>query len=549
MKNKTGLSSIWAMPAKIDWKLLIFLLLFLNVKLVVKIAAVILIYILRPDFKFGFGVKKSRLPLFYLLVVAIAIFNWLISGLVGNFNYDLILVTGILFWASCILAIHQIKCAVEKNDSETIHNTIVAFFIINALLSLAVYAGIVWETGAINPYRYQGNYQKYFIGTGDYIKGVTLDTSTTNAVLNAFGVIYFLLRSRDVLTLLCMTVLLLTGSNISNLLLLGTLVFIFFFQAGRNQKSIIIICLMMLITFLVKVSPQNNEYVTSAYQRLFNIPPASRETKIPLVQKPDSILTTEERKIKFARAYVDSVNISLFEENKRKSAGTLASMSIAGFIAKPVIPKDSIHTTKFQHRSDTTAVEQKLIEFVKKHNEDMPIAAGRMDRPRVPGKLIALQQTIRFFQEHPVKILTGTGIGNFSSKLAFRATSMKVTGSYPEKYAYISKEFESNHFDLYLYYFTNKDDLHSIVNSPNSTYDQLLGEYGLAGLFSFVVFYMGFFLKQINILSYAAPLILFMLGAFFIEYWFEQLSVVILFELLVLLNLKETNLTGVNENN
>jgi hypothetical protein len=31
-----------------------------------------------------------------------------------------------------------------------------------------------------------------------------------------------------------------------------------------------------------------------------------------------------------------------------------------------------------------------------------------------------------------------------------------------------------------------------------------------------------------------------MLAAFFIEYWFEQLSVIVFFELLLLLNIKET---------
>eukprot|EP01039_Chlorochromonas_danica_P015397 gene15397-18091_t len=43
------------------------------------------------------------------------------------------------------------------------------------------------DAHAINPFRYQGQYQKYFLGTGDYIKGVTFDISTTNAVINAFA--------------------------------------------------------------------------------------------------------------------------------------------------------------------------------------------------------------------------------------------------------------------------------------------------------------------------------------------------------------------------
>jgi len=51
---------------------------------------------------------------------------------------------------------------------------------------------------------------------------------------------------------------------------------------------------------------------------------------------------------------------------------------------------------------------------------------------------------------------------------------------------------------------------------------------------------MAFFLPPVRRLkearSYGLPLLLLMAGAFFTEYWFEQLSVVVLFELLMLLN-------------
>jgi len=81
----------------IDWKLLVFLLLFLNVKLAIKVLAVILIYVLRWDFKFNFSLKNSRLPFFYLIVIAITLFNWLISGLLTNSNYSFAIGAVILF--------------------------------------------------------------------------------------------------------------------------------------------------------------------------------------------------------------------------------------------------------------------------------------------------------------------------------------------------------------------------------------------------------------------------------------------------------------------
>ena len=50
---------------QIDWKFLLFLILFVNVKLVVKLVALVFIYVLNPDFHFGFRYKNSRLPFFY----------------------------------------------------------------------------------------------------------------------------------------------------------------------------------------------------------------------------------------------------------------------------------------------------------------------------------------------------------------------------------------------------------------------------------------------------------------------------------------------------
>jgi hypothetical protein len=541
VKNKIITAGFGTRPGKIDWKLLIFLILFLNFKLIIKVAAIGLIYLLRPDFKLGYSIKNSRLPFFYVLVIGIAVFNWLISGMVGNFNYTLVFVTGISFWVLCVLAIHQVKVAVEKNDPEVLHQTILVFFIINIVVSFAVYASIVWEIKEVNAYRYQGNYQKYFIGTGDYIKGLTFDTSTTNAVISAMGVIYFLLRGKNIFALLCMTVLLLTGSNFTNFLLVCTLLYVFFFQSNKDQKSIIVVCLLMLITFLAKVSPQNNQYVTTAIQKVFNIQNHAgpdRKADIPITQKPDSILTSEEKKQKFAQLYLDSINISLAKKNTEKTLP--GPLSAIGFMERPVVPGDSIHTPTFQHRNDTNAIEKKLLQFVDTAARQLPVSSRLTAQSRLPGKLIAFQQTWKFFRQHPAKLVTGTGIGNFSSKLAFRATAMKLTGSYPARFAYINDDFKLNHLDLYAYYFTDKDDFHSVANSPNSTYDQLLSEYGLAGLLSFAIFYIAFFITKLKRNSVAIPLILFMLGVFFIEYWFEHLSVVIFFELLVLLNIKET---------
>ena len=519
----------WA--RSIDWRLLLFMLMLMNVKLAVKIAGVVLIYCLRPDFKFGIHFKKSRIPLFYPLIIALVLFGWLFSGLIKNINYDLTLITGIFFWLLCLLAFHQIKYAIEKNTSQTIHQTIFVFLIINAALSLLTYAYIMWDAGSMNPYRYQGQFQKYFMGTGDYIKGITMDTSTTNAILNAFAVIYFLSRGKYLPMLLCMLVLILTGSNVTNLLLFGTFIVLFIFKTSKAQKSMIVVCLAMLVAFMAGISPQNNDYVEGITKKIFNKVPTTvikPVREIPLSEKPDSILSAVERKQKIAQDYIDSTYVA--EHEKLLQSATL-SIAMPGKIDPPgklIIVKDDIHSAGFQHKNDTTVTEAKLIAFVKEKKAELPINGENL-KPRLPGKLLAFKQTIQYLKEHPSKILFGTGIGNFSSKLAFKVTAMKIAGGYPAQFAYLNKAFELNHLDLYLYFFTGKDEQHSIANSPNSVYDQLISEYGLAGLGCFGLFYLGFFAKHLKKLTYGTPILLLMVGFFLFDYWFEQLSVVIFF--------------------
>ena len=78
------------------------------------------------------------------------------------------------------------------------------------------------------------------------------------------------------------------------------------------------------------------------------------------------------------------------------------------------------------------------------------------------------------------------------------------------------------------------------MNSPNSVYGQIISEYGLIGFAAFILFYLGYFLKRLNHTGYALPVVMLMLGALAVDYWFEQLSIIIIFELIMLLHLKES---------
>ncbi|NCD69045.1 hypothetical protein GSY63_06730 [Mucilaginibacter sp. R11] len=527
----------------INWQLLVFLLLFLNVKLIVKLFAIVFIYILQPDFKFGFRIKNSRLPLFYVGVIAIAMINWLMFRYFFSLPYNLAFLTGILFWGLCILAIHQIKLMAERTESSVLHKTITVFFLANALVSFVNILLIILHIKKINPYSYQGNYQQYFLNTGDYIKGITFDVSITNAVIAGLGVIYYLLRYNYKMLLLCLAVLLLATSNTVNIMLFGILALVFIFRSTAAQKSMIVVSLLMLVTFMVKVTPQNMYYIDKMYNKmLFNKnvsfdPVPVKEVRI--TDRPDSTLSPSEKQDKIAQLYLDSLSVILEKRYREEHVKVPEPLGMV----KYELPKDLIHTATFQPRSDTDGMQKRLIAFIVTHKAQLPLATQPQTTQRIiPGKLITFKQTVHFFASHPRKMITGDGVGNFSSKLAFKLTGLGMSGGYPQQYATINPDFLSNHLDVYLNFFSRRTGMHSVTNSPDSVYDQLLGEYGVAGGLLFVIFYVGYFLKQRRYLSYGLPMLLFIGCVFFTDYWFEQLSIVVLFELLLLVDIKEHQL-------
>lgn len=523
-----------------DWRLLLFLVLFLDVKLAVKLLAIVLVYVLQPNFNFGFRLKNTRLPLFYLVIIGIALVNWLIYQNLHTVNYTIVLFTAVGGWLLCILASHQIKYSIEKNDSAVIHQTLLVFFVLNAAISLFNIGAVIWQSGAANPYLHQGQYQKYFIQTGDYIKGITFDISTTNAFINAFGLVYFLMRKNAVMVCICMAVLTLTASIYINIVISAIFLGLFIFRSDRDQKSLIIICLGFLALFMIKISPHNNGYAFGTFKDVFS-PHRSGDVVImpvqplPVTAIPDSQLSPEQRKEKRAQLYIDSVKLAVAQ----KYPAVAVPDKQINLTEQLDLPKPDINTKPYQTRTDTDAEQQRLLQFIVLHQAGLPLSGQENFKTNLPGKYLGLKQTFAFFKQHPGKILLGDGAGNFSSKQAFRASGLGFSGGYPHRYVYISREFLTNHLDIYLNFFSKRVGLHSLTNSPNSTFDQLFAEYGIMGLAIFIIGYLGFFFKQYQLLTYGFPILLLMIAGFFVEYWFEQLSVVVLFELMLFLDIKE----------
>jgi hypothetical protein len=535
MNTNNGVLQAKQFLRSVDWKLLVFLVLVLNVKLVVKLFAIILIYLWRPDFKFGFHIKNSRLPLFYPVIIGIALIN-LVLRTTDLKNYLPSFLMGIGFWMICLLTIHQLKIFIERNQPAVIHRTLAFFFLLNAAVSMITLLSIMIETGSINPYTYQGEFQKYFISTGDYIKGISFDTSTTNAVINAFGTLYFFTRKNFSFFLVCVIMMVMTGSNLVNLVFAGALLFIFIFRSARAEKSLIIVSLLLIVVFLAKISPQNNQYINESVSRIFK---ETNKEKNEARAGTDKFISSESSKIEVAKTYLDSVSKTLLArlDEKKHSDQPEIKNALDNWQEKPALPEANIHSATYQYREDSSN-RKALIQLASSlHTLPSPVVKQK----RLPGKMLAMQQTFQYLKGNPGRLLTGTGMGNFSSKLAFKTTALNIAGGFPKRFVHIDSAFANNHLPLFLSYFAGQARYHSVIHSPNSVYDQTLAEYGIAGLLALIFLYFGFFAKKFRKLSYGLPLLIIAAALFFMEYWFEQLSVLFLLELLLFLNSKEGN--------
>ncbi len=515
---------------KVNWPLLLFLVLVLNVKLIIKATCILLFLFLKRKELLRKEYWKQSFIWFYASLILISIANLLFSSSTISLNYLVVFLAGTGFWLLCTGASLISSQFVRTTTIEKLNYTVTVFFIINIVITLGQLISIMWDAGDINPYTYQGMYQKYFISTGDKLTGVSFDVSTTNAIIHSLAVIWFLGRQKMLLVLVSMIAMLLTASNFINLLFGTTLLFLFIFQSTRNQKSIIVICLFFAVLFLIRISPQNNQYASN---KLFG----SKNQSATGMQGKDTI----DPKKEIAKKYLDSlVAIKNAVAAKTETKVALEMVSITA-VSKPSLPKANIHSESYQRRKDTTQLQKQLLAFAEKNISSKLPDTIKLGTRSKPGKLIALEQTIAYFKKYPAKLLTGTGIGNFSSRLAFRATGLQIAGGYPKQYAYTNPAFLSNHLALHLSYFSGDAEKHSLINSPDSVADQLVSEYGIAGILSFILFYFLFFFKIGVQKKTGLPLLFFISGCLLVGYWFEQLSVMILFELLMLMHKKELN--------
>ncbi|MBS1509604.1 MAG: hypothetical protein JST86_02090 [Bacteroidetes bacterium] len=524
---------------QVYWPLLLVLLLVLNVKLVVKVAAVVLICIINRKQVHLKDFISRRYLLFYFGMMGIAVINLLLHYRQLTTIYFATVIIGMAFWMMSAVIAYNSNLLIQKGSSNTIHFTISLFFILHIACIFLNLLLIVWETKSLNPYAFRGLNQKYYISTGDAITGITFDAPVTTAFIAAFAVIYFLYRKQFIAMLAAMAALLVLASNFANMILVAVLIFCFIFYSNGVQKSIIGVCFTMLVIFMARVSPQNYEHVGRIFYSVINKPYDLPKEKVLSLEEiktaPDSILSAQQKKQKTAAQYIDSVNSV---EASIRNVQQHPAVAIPAITETTTIRKN----IAFYSFKESNTVEEKINSnkafLLHSFTPEQTDSLDKLYNWKHPGKWIAALQLVTFFKTHPNKILLGNGVANFSSRLAYKATGLNMAGQYPAKLKYIHPDFLNNHLLVYLHYHALDQSNHEASNTPDAAYFQVAGEYGAAGLIFLAAFFLYFF-RYTGRQTYALPLLLLLAGSFFAEYWFEQFSIVVLFEILLFTHIKD----------
>jgi len=485
---------------KINVPLLLFLIFFLNVKFVVKIMAIVILTLFYMNFKFGLSWKKTRLPLFYFLIILIEIIKFIFVTHNYSINYMIVFSFGILQWTISLLAIHYLKFFVEQDTTIRIHNTIRSFFLINFLISLFFLSLLIFSPSSLGFWGHGADISFNHPSAGDTILGITFDTSTINATINSIGLIYFLYKKDHIFSLICVLTIVLCTSNVTMVFIIVTLGLMFLTVRSNKLRFQTLSAIFLLVLLYLAISPNNRQYVRNYFVQLY------------ILNKNPELATNQ---------------------TKTSDNDTLAISK-----TQSQVP-DSVYV--FDKKKLGKAWDNFLMDNKNEDSSQTPeLDLKDEDFNRRPGKMISFFQTYNYLKSGKKNLLFGAGAGNFSSKLAFRSSGVQNFGSYPAKFRYTSKVFEKNHLKTFLYYFNGDASKHSVLNYPTSVYNQILGEYGLIGALLFAIFYIGYFIKRYKQLTYGRYLIIALLAFFFMEYWFEMYSLIVFFELLMLLNLKES---------
>jgi hypothetical protein len=514
-----------------DLTFLLTLLLLLNYRISFKLIALIALLLLKPKSKFSI----DKVSAFYLSLIVIGFFQFCFVSDDHSLVHFTIVVTASLFWLASFWSFQSMRAYVEQKPLVKIQNSLRLLVLVNLLVSMYDIIKVMLITHTINPYT-QVCPPPFGISSGDLVGGVFGGMHLVNTVISAFLFVYFLYRTEWIYVACTLIPFLLTGSNLATLLLGAFLIWIIVFGPGLLKRYYAVLSLCIIISFYVKITPSNRTYMVATLTKIANqfTTPTEKaistdalhdiETSVKVYSK-EELIELYVKRINFAK----TTDLSLEEKQHQTDL-----FGIIHEYQKLNQKEDRERATIVSLRKDSmyrAKMRDSFFDFgnLKKFN----LAAES-------GKITSFKQTFQFLKMGPSYLLVGNGPGSFSSRLAFVTSGIaddsRVLKALPH---YETQAFSENHKAIFKYLMFLDDETHSITNLPFSSYNNLLGEYGIIGALLFVVFYLFYWLKNWKFLSYGRYLILLFLAFLFFDYWFERLSVVILFEVLMLINLVE----------
>jgi hypothetical protein len=472
---------------KLNLNILIALCIVAQHSFIVKWFGIILLIIFNFQALKKFDYKK--IPGFYLLIIIIEILKFIFLNESYSIPHLAQFSVGISYWIASMVLCWLVYYTVM--NQKNIDRTLQLITILNFAFSFCQYLRICLIEGTVNPFN-TGHNHPYGISTGDLISGLFQGIHLTNAFVSIFLVFFQLNRQNFKLALLALCCLLLTGNNYATLVLF--LCFAVYFVANRTVYNFtrIFYCVIITVLFYVLVTPFNAEYLLEKVLHISaTLPNSARDIDKEYEEDKQGYKT---------------INLP----------DTLHPYGDAGAMGKKI-------TVMRTENGDT------IFDFVKQS-----------------GKVRSYYQTKHYLLSSPAHFLFGSGMGGFSSKLAFNSSGV-MEGSALSKVLpkYQTKAFAQNHKALYSYLKKQHIMFHSESNRPFSVYNQLLGEYGMVGLILFVAFYLWYFLRRIRKNSFALPIFIALLLIINIDYVIEGLSVLLFFETFMFMDIKEKQ--AVNE--
>ncbi len=440
-----------------DWILFVLLVLFCNqAMLAVKALGIVLVYVLRPNFRLG--LLKGRLPLFYIAAPVVGLVTWFVHVRDAPGIYSVVIGVSTLTWLLCLAATHQIRLSLEWRGAQSVDATLKIFTVANFSVSLFQLVRIGIRTGVLNPYSYEVPFP-YGMSSGDHVFGVFGENSYYNMMVSAMLAIYFLFRKRSAYCFLAVTSMLMVFSNI------GTLVFLS------------IVAVLSLLAWARAILPAVNSKSGSW-------------GAVPL----QSVRWLGPALVGYAAAFYGLFSPQNFTYTRNAAGAHSAAHSSDGRqpAAQPQSMRSAIRKLDYRkYRPGSSRPPAALASDLQRRH-----AITRRAIAEAKGKKLSYLETWSYLTSGAAPALLGSGPGRFSSLTAHRISGGDTGRIFSRLPRYHTPVYTENHGLITHYRLQAGGAQLANLNWPESFYNQLLGEYGLIGLLLFLLCYVGHYLRR-----------------------------------------------------